>query len=349
MISVCLALAMNPSSTDVSGIQSSHPRLALSMNFKEGGGAEEFMEEVRFQVRLGLNGSVASFKWSEVEPPQGDRDLKKITDYAGLLALTGAESAVTIQTIDTNNRTVPADLPKEWDDPRTLARWDSFLSAIVPLFGPKVKHVSLGNEVDGWLMSHQDEVKGYKVFLAKGRDTIKRIRPDLRVGVTVMAQSFLTQPAWTRDLTQGQDVHFVTYYAIGEGFKVKEPDSIAKDLAALAAFDPSRPLIVQEIGMPASELIGGSQAKQAAFVKQIFTAFSGKGGHIPIVAWFLSTDFAPSLVTALQGYYQLNDSSFAAYLGTLGLKNHKGEPRQAYRAFIEGSRQWIPDVTAGLP
>lgn len=349
MIPFCLALAVGIPSDEAGALQSAHPRLALAMNIKEGGGADEFMEEVRFQVRLGLNGSVSSFKWSEIEPPQGDRDLKKITDYAGLLALTGAESAVTIQTIDTNNRTVPSDLPKEWDDPRTLARWVAFLSAIVPLFGPKVKHVSLGNEVDGYLVSHQDEVKGYKTFLAKGRDTIKRIRPDLKVGVTVMAQSFLTQPAWTRDLTQGQDVHFVTYYAMGDGFKIKDPQAISKDLAALASFDPSRPLIVQEIGMAASELLGGSEAKQAAFVKQIFTAFSGKCAHIPIVAWFMSTDFSPSLVDALQGYYQLKDPSFAAYLGTLGLKNHKGEPRLACRAFIEGSRMWIPDLSSGLP
>lgn len=301
------------------------------------------MEEVRFQARLGLNGSVASFKWSEVEPPNAEKDLKKITDYVGLITLLGAESAVTIQTIDTNNKTIPSDLAYGWDDPRVLARWDSFLTTVTPLFGQRVKHLSLGNEVDGWLNLHPEEVKAYKVFLAKGRDAVKRIRPDLKVGVTVMAQSYLSNPAWTRDLTSGMDTHFVTYYAMGEEFKVKDSEAISKDLAALLAFDSSRPMIVQEIGMPASELLGGSEAKQAAFVRQVIQAFSGKGAQAPLVAWFMSTDFAPGMVKALEGYYKLELPAFAAYLGTLGLKNHKGEPRQSHKAFIEESKMWIPE------
>lgn len=301
------------------------------------------MEEVRFQARLGLNGSVASFKWSEVEPPQGAKDLKKITDYVGLITLLGAESAVTIQTIDTNNKTIPSDIDFSWDDPRVLARWDSFLTEVVPLFGPRVKHVSLGNEVDGWLTAHPQEAKPFKVFLAKGREAVNRIRPDIKVGVTVMAQSYLSNPSWTKELTAGMDALFVTYYAMGDDFRVKSPEAIEKDLASLTSFAPSRPLIVQEIGMAASELIGGSEAKQAAFVRQFIKAFSGRGAQIPLAAWFISTDFAPSTVKALEGYYKLELPAFSAYLGTLGLKNHKGEPRQSWRAFIEESKKWIPE------
>ncbi len=343
MISLFLAAASFAGPQAASTPPAVHPRLALTMNVKEGGGPEEFMEEVRFQARLGLTGSVASFKWSEVEPPNAEKDLKKITDYVGLITLLGAESAVTIQTIDTNNKTIPSDLTHGWDDPRVLARWDSFLSTVTPLLGPRVKHLSLGNEVDGWLNAHPEEVKAYKVFLEKGRDAVKRIRPDLKVGVTVMAQSYFTNPAWTRDLTSGLDTHFVTYYAIGEDFRVKDPVSIARDLSVLSSFDSARPMVVQEIGMPSSELLGGSEEKQAAFVRQFFKAFSGKGARTPLAAWFMSTDFAPGMVKALEGYYKLELPAFAAYLGTLGLKNHKGEPRQSYRAFIEESKKWIPE------
>jgi hypothetical protein len=325
-------------------VPSSHPKLAVAINVKENGTPEDFVKELRFQIRLGLNGSLGSFKWEDLEPPQGDRNLKPLADYLGLLPIMEADSAVTIQTIDTTNRTVPADLPQNWDDPLMLARWDSLLNQIIPALGKHVKYVSLGNEVDVRLLANPGELKGYKTFLNRGKETIQKLRSDLKVGVTVTGGTILTQPQYVLDLTKELDLLFVTYYAVGQGFKVKTPTEIQSDLNRLLAFDPGRKMIISEIGMPASEVIGGSEAKQAAFVSQVFKTFSGKGSKVPLLAWFITTDFSPPMVDLFQTYYGLKDPSFAAYLATLGLKDHTGRPRLAFKTFSQESQNWVPAI-----
>lgn len=327
-----------------SAAQAANPKLAVTINVKENGTPEDFVQELRFQLRLGLNGSLGSFKWEDLEPPQGERNLKPLTDYLGLLPIMGADSAVTIQTIDTTNRTVPADLPQNWDDPLMLARWDSLLNQIIPALGRHVKYVSLGNEVDVRLLANSGEQKGYKTFLNRGKETIQKLRSDLKVGVTITSGAILSQPQWVKDLTKDLDLLFVTYYAVGSDFKVKEPSDIQTDLTSLLAFDPARKMVISEIGMPASELIGGSEAKQAAFVSQVFKTFSGQGGRVPLLAWFITTDFSPPMVDLFQTYYGLKDPAFAAYLATLGLKDHTGRPRLAYKTFAQESQKWVPAI-----
>lgn len=331
-------------STAAQPAQATHPKLAVTINVKENGTPEDFIKEVRYQLRLGLNGSLGSFKWVDLEPPQGERNLKPLADYLGLLPFMEADSAVTIQTIDTTNRTIPADLPQNWDDPLMLARWDSLLNQIVPALGRHVKYVSLGNEVDVRLLSNPGELKGYRAFLLRGKDTVQKLRSDIKVGVTVTAQPILSQPQWVMDLTKDLDLIFTTYYAMGPDFKVKNPTEIQSDLDKLLAFDPARPMIISEIGMAASELIGGSEAKQSAFVNQVFKTFSGKGKKVPLLAWFITTDFSPPMVELFQTYYGLKDPSFAAYLATLGLKDHTGKPRMAYKTFAEESQKWVPAI-----
>jgi hypothetical protein len=337
-------LSSNLRGSNVQASTANHPKLAVAINVKENGTPDDFIKELRFQLRLGLNGSLGSFKWEDLEPPQGERNLKALNDYLGLLPIMEADSAVTIQTIDTTNRTVPADLPQNWDDPLMLARWDSLLNQIIPALGRHVKYVSLGNEVDVRLLANPGELKGYKTFLNRGSETIQKLRSDLKVGVTITADTIFTKPQWVLDLTKEMDLLFVTYYAVGQGFKVKTPAEIQTDLNKLLAFDPARKMIISEIGMPASQIIGGSEAKQAAFVSQVFKTFSGKGTKVPLLAWFITTDFSPPLVDLLQTYYGLKDPSFAAYLATLGLKDHTGKPRLAYKTFSQESQNWVPSI-----
>lgn len=347
MISLLCSAAILSSSIGAAETQtapSSHPKLAVAINVKENGTPDDYLKELRFQLRLGLNGSLGSFKWEDLEPPQGERNLKALTDYLGLLPIMEADSAVTIQTIDTTNRTVPADLPQSWDDPLMLARWDSLLNQIIPALGKHVKYVSLGNEVDVRLLANPGELKGYKTFINRGKETIQKLRSDLKVGVTITAGTIFTQPDWVMDLTREMDLLFVTYYAVGPSFKVKTPAEIQTDLNKLLAFDTGRRMVISEIGMPASEVIGGSEAKQAAFVSQVFKTFSSKGSKVPLLAWFITTDFSPPLVDLFQTYYGLKDPSFAAYLATLGLKDHTGRPRLAYKTFSQESQNWVPVI-----
>jgi hypothetical protein len=95
----------------------------------------------------------------------------------------------------------------------------------------------------------------------------------------------------------------------------------------------SRPVILQEIGFPASPLTGSSDAKQAEFIHAAYGQIDRYGSRIPLASYFLQTDFAPALTKLLSQYYGMADPAFEGFLGTLGLHDSTGRARPAWSAF----------------
>jgi hypothetical protein len=313
-------------------------RIGLALNVPEGGGEEEFLAAMRQQVRLGLDGGAISLKWDEWEEKGG----KPLTDSLGALRFMGQDGLVTVATIDTLKRRLPSDVAaKDWSDPLLVSRWERFLGTIAGQFGPKVKWVSLGNEVDGYLSQHPGEVDAYIGFLARGREAVRKVRPDIQVGVTVMCMDGLKHPDLVRKLQTGMDVTVFTYYPL-DGLTVHDPAQLRPHFDFMTGVAGARPLLLQEIGYPASEKTGSSEEKQARFVRSVFGELDRLGSKVPLAAFFMQVDFPPSMTGALEEYYGIRDPAFLAFLQTLGLFDSKGRPRLAWAAFKEEATRRKP-------
>jgi hypothetical protein len=101
----------------------------------------------------------------------------------------------------------------------------------------------------------------------------------------------------------------------------------------MAAIAGSRPLILQEIGFPASPEAGGSEQKQAEFVRLVFQQLDQHAGKIPLAVFFMQVDFPPSMLGLLETYYGLSGEPFRAFLGSLGFMDSKGRARPAWKVF----------------
>ncbi|HWD41864.1 MAG TPA: hypothetical protein VG944_23695, partial [Fimbriimonas sp.] len=93
------------------------------------------------------------------------------------------------------------------------------------------------------------------------------------------------------------------------------------------------PLLLQEIGYPASPENGSSEQKQAQFIDEVFKQLETLDSKVPFASFFLQTDFGTAQLDAFTGYYGVSEASFRSFLGSLGLHDSTGKPRQAWNVF----------------
>lgn len=315
-------------------------RLGLTMGIKDTMQESDFLDSLRELVRLQVDGAQLSHGWDELEPSAGGFVAKKLEDEAGWLRLLGAESVATVKTLDTVKRVLPADLAGlAWDDPTMIARWKAFLNAYVRKLPPGTRWLSLGNEVDGYLANHPDEVPAYLRFLEAGRETVKAARPDLKVGVTLMRDGLVKRADVLKRLAPFGDVSVFTYYPMADDISPLPVSDVAGHFAAMLAVANGRPLVLQEIGLPSSPVVGSSEAIQADFVREVFAQLDKHQKAIPLASFFLQMDLGPKLLDLMEGYYGLKNERFRAFLGSLGLRTTDGKPKAAHKVFRDAVRQ----------
>jgi hypothetical protein len=310
--------------------------LGLAANIRAGGGPEDLKAMLLEQKSMGLDACAISAKWSDLEPEPGKIDVEKMgKDVAGAAAF-GWKVALTIQTIDTNQRTVPPDLKAEpWDSETMRDRFSKLLAAIAGKLGDSVVAVSLGNEVDGYLVAHPAEAGPFKRFLSAGRQALRTLKPGMPVGVTCMFEGRRSNPKLIDGLFEGLDAVFFTYYPTGDAMAVRDPSTVDPDLDAMISSAAGRPLYLQEVGYPAAPLLGSSDEKQAQFVRAFYKALAKRKSKVALACYVLQTDFSPELVDRLTAYYGIDQPRFRAFLSTLGLRRSDGSPRPALQAFEE--------------
>lgn len=308
--------------------------LGLTLNFTVHPTRQEMIDDVLMERRLGCKIMQDSIKWSDIERRPGQIDLAKVKEDFGNHVKLGFTTFVTLQTIDTNNRTLPPDLMAEaWDSPKMLAREKRMLTAMAAILPPTTRAFMLGNEVDAYLAAHPDELDAYLRYLDVGRETLKALKPNLDVGVTTTYSGLAANRDMIRQLQRGMDLVSMTYYPLGSGFDVLPVAKVASHFDEMVAFCGQRKLYVQECGYPASPLLGSSEAKQSAFVDAVFDAFARHRTRLAGLCYFFLCDFSDALVDQLTGYYGLHDAKFVAFLATLGLKDQYGKPRLAFAEF----------------
>ena len=273
-----------------------------------------------------------------------------MSDLSDAFQLATARSLVQyigIQPINTQYRDVPTDLVgKAFDDPVLIARFHLLLDRIVGQNRGRIQYLSLGNEVDVYLGTHPAEVAAYITFVKDAVAYTHELDPDVKVGVTGTGGGILgDKSALLKQINDaGTDVIILTYYPVNTGASgavtTRDPSVVAAEVTLFLAFAGSKPLVFQEVGFPSSLEDLSSEASQAAFIHQMFSAWEVAGKRIPYMNVFALHDFTPSMCADLAVHYQFpNVKSFQDYLCSLGLRHADGSAKASWQTLVNDAKR----------
>jgi len=311
--------------------------------------SQDLIDAINLAYDAGCRGMGLSYNWSRLEPSAGNYQLTDLANGVGYLGdQRGFDMLLTIQVLNTTAKETPADLQSvPFDSPQMRARFHALLSAIGAYLGnAHILYLSIGNEVDVYLSAHPGEGGPYKSFYDDGVAFVHQMFPRVKVGVTsTFDGAGGGAAAAVALLNQSSDVYVLTYYPLGAQFMPRPPQTATTDIAQMVQLAAGRPLILQEVGYPASPILGSSEQAQADFVTAVYAAWQSAGPTaIPFLDFFLMHDLTAAQCDTLAMYYGLpNNANFKAYLCSLGLRNVDGTPKLGWQAFTAGA------AAAGFP
>lgn len=301
-------------------------------------GPQDYLDAVEAVRTSGARGAFESASWSELSTPAG---LTKLTD-----ALTSAQQRydvvlLTLKVLDTNNRTTPPDLASlAFDAPEIEGRFHALLDTLKPHLGPRVRYLSIGNEVDVYLAANPKTFDAYARFYADAVTYVHATLPGVSVGVTATFEGSRSGfAAKMAQLNRSSDVVVMTYYPLGPRFVPRPPSTAKPDIAQMLSVSSGRPLVLQEVGYPSATRLSSSEGTQGEFAAQVMAAWHAAGAQIPLLNWFALGDLTTEVCDTFTHYYALpGDANFAAYLCSLGLRRADGVPKASWQAFLNAAR-----------
>ena len=158
----------------------------------------------------------------------------------------------------------------------------------------------------------------------------------MKVGVTTTFQNSVVEAANIAMLNTNTDIHIMTYYLTNSALMVTDPPStVLTDLDSMVAQAAGKPLVLQEIGYPSSNVNGGSKAGQAEFVEHVFTKWQSIGVEkLPFVAFFKRKDWNPAFCTTVTGG-QNSGETFWEFMCSLGFTYNDLSPKPAWTTLID--------------
>jgi hypothetical protein len=290
----------------------------------------------------GINAAAATYRWSELEPTEGELDVQKSADDLNVLSeVYDYTTLFGIQLLNTTEKETPADLlDVPFDDPQMLQRFQALIDALLPHFSENVRYLSIGNEVDVYLSAHPEEWESYRTFYNNAVAYVHQVAPALQVGVTATYGGVIQHPAEIARLNEASDVLILTYYPSSDGFTFDNPAAPLDDFRRMVEIAAGRPVVLQEVGFASDELLGSSEADQAEFVANVFRAWSEAGEAIPFLDFFLLHDFSEQMCSDFEEYYGFSHERFHAFLCSLGLRQVDGTPKLAWDVFVEQAAEW---------
>ena len=277
--------------------------------------------------RVGVNAVQLRWQWGELEPaPMLYRDAE--LDAANrLFAGKGVRILLGIDPIDGSlgGRGTPPELEgTSFDDPALITRYEQLLDHVLSRIPDlDVAVLMVGNEVNAHLVE-TNEWQPYATFYAAVGDHARAVAPGLRVGVTGNGE-LVTDPI-QRDpmkmLNQSSDIISLTQWVSTD---------VHDYFDLLTSEYPGRPISITEIGFPSSPVLGSSEAHQAFFVRDVFSAWDEHSTQIEHISFF---DLHDMSAEEAQGWEDLicqqlpeecgDPGVIAALLSSLGLRTYPG-------------------------
>jgi hypothetical protein len=278
--------------------------------------------------------------WSELETGPGVYNFNRIASELRLATKYNLPTVLTIGSIFSGGPAMPADLNgKSWDDPVVASRFVAMLQNLKSQVPVQMKWLNLGYEVDTYIAQAPSQAAPYLKFLTTVKPQAKSI-----FGVsTGIVFSFDSTRASTAAFSQLQGVadHIAfDYYGIGPDFQHRDPADVQADLWLMNRMASGRPLIINEAGFSTAALTNSSTQRQATFFQNIFTALQQSSANVvAVTAWSLNDMPAAQIEAAMAGLTVPLTPTALAYLGSLGLRDAAGNPKQAWTVFTTSASQ----------
>jgi hypothetical protein len=284
-------------------------------------------------------------QWDDIEPKPGEFTNQWLDIANAYYPAVGIRLVISLNPIDTNKLRLPADLVgKPFDDPAVIQRYSKAVDYVLSRVSKAdLVAFAIGNEIDGYLGDDRKKWQQFARFFEATSEHVRRRRPGVTVGAKVMLPSLLGGArALAEPVNAHADAVLATYYPLGDGFRVKPPTAVAKDLGALLQQYSDKPVYLLEAGCPSSSFLGSSEAQQAAFVREVFRFWDAHQRQLKAVNFIWLHDISEAQVQSYTKYYGIGQRGFAEYLGTLGLRYHDGKDKQAFQTLRQEakSRDW---------
>jgi hypothetical protein len=232
----------------------------------------------------------------------------------------------------------------DWGDSMVIKAMATRIDQILLRLGPTPSYFLFGRDVDIYLAAHPDERPALEAFLG---ELIGYVRthvsapPNLRIGVG-FSYAGVTEPdpSWPK-LLEASDVAVCSYLP-GLGMDAAgSPSNIATDVDVLATKVQGKPIVIEALGYPTSDVVGGSDAKQALFLENFFTVLGPRRSSFEFVNIEGLHDFGP-LRCADRALFsgQAVDGPWAAYACSLGLFTPDSQPKAAWQVFVNGAAEF---------
>jgi hypothetical protein len=288
-------------------------------------------------VHAGVSYVYLSPKWNELESRPGKYDFKDLDFQIGQAVQHGLPLICNVRIVDTNQRSMPADLDnRSFNDPQLRERLLSLFAAIMPRFQGHAKYILVGNEIDGYFKIHPAEVAGYRELYLAAATRVKELQPGTPVSTTITFDGMSVADSLLKPLMDATDFFSLTYYPLTPEFIVRDPDSVKSDFARMKAAAHHKKILLQEVGYPSSPLNKSSEEKQAALCRNVLAQLRTHKEDFIGAYWFTMCDFPDSIVQNLAKYYHLGDvDRFKGFLGSLGMFDQRGNPKKSWLVFSE--------------
>jgi hypothetical protein len=285
-------------------------------------------------VDAGVTYISGTAKWAELEPSPGRYSFGSVSSFMSAAAGVNLPVSYTLRIIDTVARDVPPDLRNtDWGDPRMRTRALALVEAVAPLLKDRVRRLSVGYEVDGYLAKHPFEVDGFTALHATIKARLKELLPGTEVSSTLTFSGIASLAGQLKTLNSQLDFLSLTYCPLHPDFTVMDPSVVPSDFGGMKQAAAGRRIVLQEIGYPTAPATGGSEDKQAEFYRLSFEEINRDPGAFAAVNFMNLADLSRDSARQFANFYRFHTPAFEGVLQSMGLFNESGEAKKAWSIF----------------
>jgi hypothetical protein len=322
-----------PSRTRIAGT----PLIGLEVNVPAGAGQSEYVKWYERAYRAGSRHIQASPIWSDVEKRPGSYDFSSVDPVFQVAEQYSQPLYLNFRVIDTNNLALPRHLNRRpFDDPEVISAFHRMVQAVAARTTSPglVKWVSLGNEVDAYLLEHRSSIPAYAKFVRTVADKVRQVFPSAGITVNFTYSGLGELRGALLPVAELCDFYSFSYYPLNADFSFRDPSTTASEINRMVDSAGGRQVFFQEIGYPSGTRLNSSEQKQAQFMEQVFKVLQQRKDRILGASIVWMCDLDERTVQQLTGYYRLRDNdNFREYLSTIGLFDRQGKPKQAWAVF----------------
>ncbi|MFN8336357.1 MAG: hypothetical protein U0U09_14610 [Cyclobacteriaceae bacterium] len=326
--------------------------LSLQSNQNSAPGLEGYLEAVDYVTSKGVNLFGMAPEWTELEPAINAYSFQDI--IINPLTLLDPDEIkfesyiLVLKMIDTNRKTVPADLmSNSFDDPVVINRFRSLVDGLSSLDHiNRISHILIGNEVDAYLVSNPVALNAFSTFYQQAISHIHQKMPWIKVGTIITFNSLVSNPVVFNTLTPTSDFICYTYYPTDDSnpnWQMRTPSDVAEDIAFMAEKAGNKSFAFTEIGYPSSTDNNSSETLQEQFVVNMFDALRSykDNGKLEFIYYHGLYDYPPDFCETYGEAQGIDPVYLCGFMNTLGLNSYvTGQPKEAWTAFVKKLNDW---------